>query len=78
MHGCAQIECTALHQVPVPAHAYGALKGRPRVVRSAKRLFRLPWGSALRSLRERAEFHKLACLIRQFGNSVSFSSLRPV
>ena len=43
-------------------HAYDALKGRPRVVRTVKPLFRLPRGSTLRSLRERVEFLKLACL----------------
>ena len=30
------------------------------------------------TLRERVEFDKLACLIGQFGSSVSFSSHRPV
>ena len=39
-----------------------ALKGRPRVVRSVQRLFRLPKGSTPRSMGERVEFLKLACL----------------
>ena len=43
-------------------HAYDALKGRPRVVRTVKPLFRLPRGTTLRSLREQVEFLKLACL----------------
>ena len=47
-------------------HAHGALKGRPRVLRTVKLLFRLPRDSTLRSLRERVEFLKLACL--QPGN----------
>ena len=46
--------------IPVPA--YGALKGRPRVLRTVKLLFRLSRDSTLRSLRERVEFLKLACL----------------
>ena len=46
----------------IPVHAYGALKGRPRVLRTVKLLFRLPRDSTLRSLRERVEFLKLACL----------------
>ena len=43
-------------------HSHGALKGRPRVVRTVKPLFRLPRSSTLRSLREGVEFLKLACL----------------
>ena len=43
-------------------HSLGALKGRPRVVRTVEPLFRLPRGSTLRSLRERVEILKLACL----------------
>ena len=43
-------------------HAYDALKGRPRVVRTVKPLFRLPRSSTLRSLSEWLEFLKLACL----------------
>ena len=43
-------------------HAYDALKGRPRVVRMVKPLFRLTRGSTLRSLREQLEFSELACL----------------
>ena len=43
-------------------HAYDALKGRPRVVRSVQPLFRLPRGSTPRSIRELVEFLKLACL----------------
>ena len=46
----------------IPVHAYGALKGRPRVLRTVKLLFRLPRDSLLRSLRERVDFLKLACL----------------
>ena len=46
----------------IPVHAYGALKGRPRVLRTVRLLFRLPRDSTLRSLRERVEFLKLACL----------------
>ena len=46
----------------VPVYAYGALKGRPRVLRTVKLLFRLPRDSTLRSIRERVEFPKLACL----------------
>ena len=46
----------------IPVHAYGALKGMPRVLRTAKLLFRLPSDSTLQSLRERVEFLKLACL----------------
>ena len=39
-----------------------ALKGKPRVVRTVQPLFRLPSGSTPRSIRERLEFLKLACL----------------
>ena len=39
-----------------------AVKGRPHVVRSVQPLFRLPRGSTPRSIRERVEFLKLACL----------------
>ena len=46
----------------IPVHAYGALKGWPHVLRTIKLLFRLPRDSTLRSLRERVEFPKLACL----------------
>ena len=46
----------------IPVHAYGALKGRPRVLRTVKLLFRLPRDSTLRCFRERVEFLKLACL----------------
>ena len=46
----------------IPVHAYAALKGGPRVLRTVKLLFRLPRGSTLRSLRERVEFLRLACL----------------
>ena len=46
----------------IPVHAYGTLKGRPRVLRTVQPLFRLPRDSTLRSLRERVEFLKLACL----------------
>ena len=44
----------------IPLHAYGTLKGRPRVLRTVKLLFRLPRDSTLRSLRERVEFLTLA------------------
>ena len=43
-------------------HSHGALKGRPREVRTVQPLFRLPRGSTPRSMRERVEFLKLACL----------------
>ena len=43
-------------------HAYDALKARPLVVHSVQPLFRLPWDSTPRSIRERVEFLKLACL----------------
>ena len=46
----------------ISVHAYGALKGRPRVLRTVKLLFRLPKDSTLRSFRERVQFLKLACL----------------
>ena len=39
-----------------------ALKGRPRVLRSVQPLFRFLRGSTPRSIRERVEFLKLACL----------------
>ena len=38
------------------------LKGRLRVVRSVRPLFRLRRGSTPRSIRERVKFLKLACL----------------
>ena len=40
----------------IPVHAYGALKGRPRILRTVKLLFGLPRDSTLRSLRERSEW----------------------
>ena len=43
-------------------HAYDALKGRPREMRTVQLLFRLPRGSTPRSIKERVEFLKLACL----------------
>ena len=46
----------------IPVHAYGASKGRPRVLRTVNLLFRLRRDSTLRSLRERVEFPKLALL----------------
>ena len=46
----------------IPVHAYGASKGRPHVLRTVKLLFRLPRDSTPRSIRERVEFLKLACL----------------
>ena len=46
----------------IPVHAYDALKGRPREMRTVQLLFRVTRGSTLRSLRERVEFLKLACL----------------
>ena len=46
----------------IPVHAYGALKGRPRVLPTVKLLFRLPRDSTLCSLRERVEFLQLACM----------------
>ena len=52
----------AIENLCIPVHAYDALKGRPRVLRTVKLLFRLPRDSTLRSLRERVEFLKLACL----------------
>ena len=59
-------------------HSHGASKGRPREVRTGQPLFRLPRGSTLRSLRDRVEFLKLACLTGQFGNSVLWGDLRSV
>ena len=47
----------------IPVHAHAALKGRPRVLRTVKLFFRLPRDSTLRSLTERVEFLKLACLL---------------
>ena len=61
-----------------PRHAYGALKGRPRVLRTVGHLFRLTRGSTRRSIRERVEFLKLACLIGRLLDSARFSSLRSV
>ena len=46
----------------IPVHAYGALKGRPHMLRTVQPLLRLPRGSTLRSLRERVVFLNLACL----------------
>ena len=46
----------------IPVHAYGALKGRPRELRTVQPLFWLPRGSTPRSIRERVEFLKPACL----------------
>ena len=40
----------------IPVHAYGASKGRPRVMRTVKLLFRLPRGSTPRSIREQVEY----------------------
>ena len=51
-----------MEKLCIPVHAHGASKGRPRVLRTVKLLFRLPRGSTLRSLSERVEFLKLACL----------------
>ena len=51
-----------MEKLCIPVHAYGASKGRPRVLRTVKLLFRLPRGSTPRSIRERVEFLKLACL----------------
>ena len=51
-----------LDNLRMPVHAYGALKGKPRVLRTVNLLFRLPRDSTLRSIRERVEFLKLACL----------------
>ena len=46
----------------IPVHAYAALKGRPRVLRTVILLFRLPRDSTPPSIIERVEFLKLACL----------------
>ena len=46
----------------IHVHAYDALKGRPHVLRTVQLLFRLPRDSSPRSIRERVEFLKLACL----------------
>ena len=46
----------------ITVHAYDALKGRPRVLHTVQLLFRLPRDSTPRSIRERVEFLKLACL----------------
>ena len=51
-----------MEKLCIPVHAYGSSKGRPRVSRTAKLLFRLPRGSTPSSIRERVEFLKLACL----------------
>ena len=51
-----------MENLRIPVHAYGALKGRPRVLRTVKLLFRLPRDSTLRSIREQVGFLKLACL----------------
>ena len=53
----------------IRVHAYGASKGRPRVLRTVKLLFRLPRGSTERSIRERVEFFKLACLHLGLGTA---------
>ena len=45
-----------------PVHAYGALKGKPRVLHTVKLLSRLPKGSTPHSIKEWVEFLKLACL----------------
>ena len=39
----------------ISVHSHDALKGRPRVLRTAKPLFMLPRGSTLRSSTERLE-----------------------
>ena len=51
-------------------HSHYALKGRPRVVRTVKPLFRLPRSSGPRSIRERVEFLKLACLQLGLGSRI--------
>ena len=51
-----------MEKLGIPVHAYGASKGRPRVLRTVKLLLRLPRGSTPRSNRERVELLKLACL----------------
>ena len=56
------VRLVEMENLCIPVHAYGALKGRPRVLRMVKLLFRLPKDSTLRSFEERLEFLKLACL----------------
>ena len=51
-------------------HSHRALKRKPREVRTVQPFFRLPRASTLRSLRERVEFLKLACLTGLFGKSI--------
>ena len=46
----------------IAVHAYDALKGRPGVLCTVQLLFTLPRDSTPRSIRERVEFLKLACL----------------
>ena len=53
----------------ITVRAYDALQGRPRVFCTVKPLFRLPRGSKVRSLRERVEFLKLACLYLGSGTA---------
>ena len=48
------------------------------MVRTVKPLFRLPRGSALRSLRELVEFLKLACLYWGSGTAYYRGNLRSV
>ena len=52
----------AMENLCIPVHTYGALKGRPRVLRTVKLLFGLPRDPTLCSLREQVEILKLACL----------------
>ena len=59
---CCDRATIFLTDLCIPVHAYGALKGRPCVLRTVQPLFRLPRGSTLGSLTERAEFLNLACL----------------
>ena len=55
--------------LPTYLFFFVALEGRPREMRTVEPLFRLPRGSTPRSIRERVEFLKLACLIGQFVNN---------
>ena len=51
-----------MEKLCIPVHACGASRGRPRVLRTVKLLFRLPRGATPRSISERVELLKLACL----------------
>ena len=60
--GKREDEKSSLTVLCITVHAYGALKGRPRVLRTVQPLFRLPRVSTPRSIKERLEFLKIACV----------------